>query len=112
MKTNRKSLAVNCFNTLVLAVIIGILTAIAAKAQDHLNFELLNGLFTPTESERFFQAGREDFEREIAILNHPERYLSGDVLQIDPKIIKQMNQLELPSDFEGDLSEYKLQKIR
>ncbi|NJO96546.1 MAG: hypothetical protein HC775_13340 [Hyellaceae cyanobacterium CSU_1_1] len=45
-------------------------------------------------------------------MNHPERYLSGDVLQIDPKIIKQMNQLELPSDFEGDLSEYKLQKIR
>lgn len=112
MKTNKKSLAVDCFNTLVLAVIIEILAAIAVKAQNHLNVDLLNGMFTPTESERFFQAGREDLEREIAILNHPERYLNGDVLQIDPKIIKQMNQLELPSDFEQDLSAYKLQKIR
>ncbi len=99
------------FNTLILAVIIVILAAITtAKGQNYSNTldglsvpdDVTNGLFTPTQSQRFFQAGREDFEREIEFLNYPERYLDDDLLQIDPELIEQMNRLQPPADFGSD----------
>ena len=82
----------NSLETLLVALIIGLLTVMAVKAENKPNLDSLNGLFTPTQSERFFQAGRENFEREIEIFTHPEKYLRDDLLQIDPELIEQMNQ--------------------
>ena len=76
--------------TLLMAIVIGILIVTAAKGESNFDFDVLNGLFTPTQSERFFQAGREDFERqEVEFLNHPEIYLKDDLLQIEPESSQQ-----------------------
>ena len=114
MKTNNSNLNFfsNSFNTLLLAVALGMLVVVAAKAESNFNFDVLNGLFTPTQSERFFQAGREDFEREIDIFNHPELYPSEDLLQIDPELVGQMNRLGHSVDFKLENGEYELHRDR
>ena len=108
MKTSNKSLIHSSLETLLLAIVMGILTAWAAKAEDNFNFNVLNGLFTPTESERFFQAGREDFEREVEMFNHPERYLSDDLLKINPELIEQMDRSREFPDFSQESIQFQL----
>ncbi len=109
MKTNTSGLVFNWFNSLLFAIAIVMLAAITtAKAQAY--FDVINGLFTPTQSDRFFQAGREDFEREIELFTHPERYRSNDLLQIDPKLIEQMNRSRQLLNFELDNSQYELHR--
>lgn len=108
MKADDRNFVFSWFNTLLLATIIGFLTVIAAKAENDLNFDALNGLFTPTQSEKFFQAGREDFEREIKFFNHPERYLREDLLKIDSELIEQMNQIQPDSEFDTHDAQYQL----
>ncbi len=111
MKSNTTHFVFNWFNSLLVAIAIVVFAAIkTANAQSNLNVpsHVLNGLFSPTQSERFFQAGREDFEREIAIFNDPERYLNGDLLRIDPELIEQMNQLQPPDDFGRGNFQYEL----
>jgi hypothetical protein len=100
MKTNNNDLVDNCFNTFLLAVEILVLTVISAKAQDNFNFDMLNGLFTPNQSTEFFQAGRDSFEQQLEFFTHPEQYLENDLLQIDPKLIKQINQPRQYLDFD------------
>jgi hypothetical protein len=107
MRTN-KNFVDSCFETFLLAVVIGVLGVLAAKAQDNVDFQALNGLFTPTESARFFQAGRVDFEREVEIFNHPERYLRDDLLQINPELIEQMDRFGQSVDFRSQGGEYEL----
>ncbi|MDJ0688299.1 MAG: hypothetical protein QNJ41_07305 [Xenococcaceae cyanobacterium MO_188.B32] len=38
----------------------------------HIPNTVINGLFTPTESQRFFEEGRRTFELDARILNNPE----------------------------------------
>ena len=109
MTTDNRNFVRSCWETLLVATTIGFLTVFAVKAESNLNFDGLNGLFTPTQSERFFQAGREDFEREVEIFNHPEHYLSDDILQIDPALIEQMNQNKSYPDLDWENSPYELQ---
>lgn len=107
MKTHTTGLIFNWFNSLVLAVAIVILAAITtAKAQVPLN--VINGLFTPTQADRFFQAGRKDFEKEVERFNYPERYSGGDLLQISPELIEQMDQPQELPDFGADNFQYEL----
>lgn len=108
MRTNNTSPFVfNWFNAIAVAIAIVIMAAIGtAKGQDY--YDVVDGLFTPKQSERFFQAGREDFEREVEILNHPERYLSDDLLQIDPEIIEQMDRSRKFPDFTQENVQFKL----
>jgi hypothetical protein len=57
-----------------------------ARAQNSLpliNQSVLNGLFSPTTGEKFFEEGRREMEREIEMLAHPERYSSEDLLQLN-----------------------------
>jgi hypothetical protein len=103
-----KNFVQSCFETFLLAVVIGVLEILAVKAQDNVDFEALNGLFTPTESARFFQAGRVDFAREVEIFNHPERYLGDNLLQINPELIEQMNRFGQSMDFRSQRGEYEL----
>ena len=112
MKTNSRSLVFSFFSTLLLALIIGILSVIAAKAQTGVNSNVVNGLFTPTQAEKFFQAGREEFEREIKIFYHPELYLGDELLQIDSELIKQINRTKAFNDFQVDDAEYELLQIK
>ena len=101
MKTHGIISASNGFNSLAIAIIVLIFAAIAAEAQSDrgavvpLPNNITNGLFTPTQSQRFFQNGREAFEREVKIFNHPERYWDNNVLQFDRGLIEQMSQLKL-----------------
>jgi hypothetical protein len=107
MKTN-KSFVPDLLETFLLAVVIGLLGILAAKAQDNIDVQALNGLFTPTEATRFFQAGREDFEKEVEIFNHPERNLRDDLLQINPELIEQMDRFGQSVDFRSQSGEYEL----
>ncbi len=107
MKTNNTGLIFNWFNSLALAVAIVILAAITtAKAQD--SFNMINGLFTPTQADRFFQAGRKDFEKEVERFNYPESYSGDDLLQIDPELIEQMNRPQQIPDFGASNCQYEL----
>ena len=108
MKTINKSFICNSLETLLFAVFIGILAIMAAKAEGNFDFDVLNGLFTPTQASRFFEAGREDFAREVEIFNHPERYLSDDLLQIDPEIIEQMDRSREFPDFTQENVQFQL----
>ncbi|HEY9767637.1 MAG TPA: hypothetical protein V6C71_03905 [Coleofasciculaceae cyanobacterium] len=110
MKTNTSGFVFNCFNSLLLAIAVMLAAITTAKAQVY--FDVIDGLFTPTQSDRFFQAGREDFEREIELFTHPERYRSNDLLQIDPKLIEQMNRSRQLPNFELDNSQYELQQMK
>lgn len=112
MKTDNRDFRFSWLNTLLLAIVIGLLAVFAAKAESNLNFDALNGLFTPTQSERFFQAGRADFEREVEIFNHPELYLRDDLLQIDPELIEQMDRYNSAVDFKLNDGEYELYRDR
>ncbi|HHP7232337.1 MAG TPA: hypothetical protein ACFCUY_15930 [Xenococcaceae cyanobacterium] len=48
-----------------------------------INLNHLNGLFTPTAAQRFFEAGREDFEFEVrTLVQMNESEFTGDILQI------------------------------
>ncbi len=108
MKTNNRDFVFSWVNTLIFATIIGLLAVFTVKAESNFNFDVVNGLFTPTQSERFFQAGREDFEQEVKFFNYPEQYLRDDLLQIDPEIIEQLNQPRPDRDFDLDASDYQL----
>ncbi|MGF1589312.1 MAG: hypothetical protein ACFCU7_08725 [Pleurocapsa sp.] len=109
MKTNASGFVFNWFNSWLLAIAMVIFAAITtAKAENYL--DVVNGLFTPTESERFFQAGRADFEQEIELFTHPERYRSKDLLQIDPELIEQMDRFKQLPSFELDNSQYELHR--
>ena len=105
MKTKTTGFIFNWFNSLALAITIVILAAITtAKAQNY--FDMINGLFTPTQADRFFQAGRKNFEKEVERFYYPERYSGDDLLQIDPELIEQMDQPQQLPDFGADNFQY------
>lgn len=105
---NNKAFISNSLKTLLLALIIGLLAVMAAEANNSPNLDSLNGLFTPTQAEKFFQVGRENLEREIEIFAHPEKYLREDLLEIDPELMEQVNQGQFYSDFDWKNSPQKL----
>ncbi len=87
MKTNTLNF-VSWFGTsLAIAILLVIVGAIGtAKAQTNapnVSQSVLNGLFTPTAADRFFEEGRRNMERESEILNYPERYSREDILQFN-----------------------------
>ena len=108
MKNNTLHSAVNLLESVVIAVVLVLITAIAtAKAQNDSpqipdSSPALNGIFSPTAADRFFDAGREDFAREIDFLSNSDKYLNGDLLQFDEEIIKQMQETKPLSDYEVD----------
>ncbi len=56
----------------------------------HINESVLNGLYSPTAAERFFEEGRRNIEREIEVLANPERHRREGILKIDTIDIKKM----------------------
>ncbi|MBE9048572.1 hypothetical protein IQ255_30050 [Pleurocapsales cyanobacterium LEGE 10410] len=113
MKTHT-TIVFSWFNSLAIAVMIVLVAAIkTAEGENYSNaFEslsipdnVINGLFTPNQSQRFFQAGREAFEREVEIFSHPERYSREDLLEIAPDAIKRIEPLQTPSVVTDDSEE-------
>ena len=112
MKTNILHLVSFWGTSLAIAIILVIVAAIGtAKAQNTLpNFNQanLNGLFTPTAADRFFEEGRRNMEKEAEILAHPERYSREDLIQlntIDIKIIESTEETNPISNFSEDSSQ-------
>ena len=105
---------VNLFCTsLAIAFILVIVTAKGtARAQTtvpDLNQSDLNGLFTPTSAQRFFEEGRRNMEREEQILAHPERYRSEGILQIntiDMKVIEETGETKPIDNFPENSPRY------
>jgi hypothetical protein len=51
--------------------------------------QVINGLSYPTSSQRFFEAGQRNFEREIDDLEEGEFLPPKSILQIDEKLLQQ-----------------------
>ncbi|ELS02498.1 hypothetical protein Xen7305DRAFT_00022120 [Xenococcus sp. PCC 7305] len=115
MKTNALHFVSFLGTSFAIAVFLVIVGAIStAKAQSSLpNFRPsdINGLFTPTAADRFFEEGRRNMEREREILTRPERYSHTDILQfntVDLKIVDETGK-EIPiSDFLEDSPQQEL----
>ena len=106
MKTNTlhfvSFFCTNVAITLILVIVGAMETARAQNTLPSFNQSVLNGLFSPTAAERFFEEGRRDMEREIEILAHPERYKSEGILQlntIDIKIIEESGETKPIDNF-------------
>lgn len=115
MKINTLHLLSFFSTSFVIAIFLVIVGAIStAKAQTtfpNANTSVLNGLFTPTTADRFFEEGRRNFEKEAAILAHPEHYYREDILQtnnIDIKIIDETGEKIPISDYLEDPSQPEL----
>ncbi len=81
-------------------------TAFAQKNVPSINQSVLNGLYSPTAAETFFEEGRRKFERETKILSNPQRYQPKDILQnnpIDIKIIEETPQTHPIVNFYEDI---------
>lgn len=102
---NTLLLMANLSKFLGIAVFISLLGTIAIEAQENppqLQNSAVNGLFTPTAAQRFYEAGIKDFERKADFLIHPERHLSENILQIDPELIRQIKQNKSFPKLESD----------
>ncbi len=92
MKTNTLYSISSFCKSLAIALILVVISAMSnAQAQStvpNLNESSLNGLFTPTSAQRFFEEGRRNMEREAQILANPEHYFDGGLLQINTIDIK------------------------
>ena len=106
MKANFKWF--NYLSLLCLTVVDFTIRTTPVVAQRSVNFNSLNGLFTPTQSQRFFRTGRERFEREIEIFTNPDKYLNNNLLSIDPAAIEQMNEPHPNSILKSDPAQYEL----
>ena len=106
MKTNTlHSISIFC-SSLAIAIFLVIVSAMGtAKAQNtvpNINQSTINGLFTPTAADRFFEQGRWQMERETKIIDNPERYQRDNILQInslDMNIIDEMGQPQSVPEF-------------
>jgi hypothetical protein len=64
------------------SIIVGAIdTAKAQEAVQLPNQSVLNGLYSPTTSERFFEEGKKQIERETKILVNPRRYQGKRILE-------------------------------
>ena len=106
MKTNTlHSISIFC-SSLAIAIFLVIVSAMGtAKAQNtvpNINQSTINGLFTPTAADRFFEQGRRQMEREAKIIDNPERYQRDNILQInsiDINIIDEMGEPQSIPEF-------------
>lgn len=101
MKTNSlhfvSSFCTSLFLALVFVLFGAMRTALAQPTVPNLKPSDLNGLFTPTSAQRFFEEGRNNLEREAEILAHPERYAREGLLQINTIDIKLLDESGEPT---------------
>jgi hypothetical protein len=69
------------------------------------NQSVLNGLYSPTASERFFEEGKKKIERETKILVNPQRYKKEGILKnniVNTKIIEELEETNPILNFPND----------
>ncbi|MGB6296872.1 MAG: hypothetical protein WBF90_11885 [Rivularia sp. (in: cyanobacteria)] len=88
------------------SVIVGAMgTAKAQEAVQLPNQSVLNGLYSPTASEIFFEEGKRKIERETKILLNPRRYKKESILKnniVDTKIIEELEETNPILNFPND----------
>ncbi len=62
--------------SIVLVIVSAMATARAQNTRPLLNRSVLNGLYSPTAAERFFEEGRRGMEREIEIITRSRTLFS------------------------------------
>ncbi|MDJ0572310.1 MAG: hypothetical protein QNJ53_25150 [Pleurocapsa sp. MO_192.B19] len=109
MKTNTLHFVSFFCTSLAMAIALVIVGAMGTgKAQNNvplLDESIVNGLFTPTSAQRFFEEGRRNMEREAQILQDPEHYFGEGILQIkrvDIKIIEESGETKPIDNFPED----------
>ena len=72
--------------TILISLIMVILGGNATtNAQNTVN--VINGLFTPTKAQRFFNEGRRNFDLQVEILNDPDYYFNQQIPQFDQRLL-------------------------
>lgn len=107
MKTNTLHLTYFfCIYSAIVSVIVGFMdTAKAQEAVQIPNQTVLNGLYSPTASERFFEEGKRSIERETRILTNPKLNQREGLLKnniVNSQIIEELEEknpiLNFPQD--------------
>jgi len=105
---------INTLNFTSLCCIYGIFTSVMIGAIDTAfaettvplpNQSVLNGLYSPTASERFFEEGKRNIEKQTQILINSERYKREDILKnniVNSKIIEELEQTNPIFNFPKD----------
>ena len=93
----------------LIAIAIAIGATTASSAQNNIpaartpNFtSTFNGLFSPTAAQRFFETGRNNFEREIDFLIDSEDRFNNELLHLNPELVQQLKENRSTQDTEGD----------
>ncbi|NJL81973.1 MAG: hypothetical protein HC890_01455 [Chloroflexaceae bacterium] len=60
---------------------------LASQVRIPINYPSLNGIFSPTSSDRFFEAGREHLDEEVNRLNQRQQASQAPLLEIDPTLL-------------------------
>ena len=113
MKTNIFMLQFAGFICIYSSLIIGVTST--AKAQEAIPLPdqtVLNGLYSPTASERFFEEGKRSIEREARILINPKLNQREGLLKnniINSKIIEELEDKNPILDFPQDNFQRKLE---
>ena len=105
MKIDTLTLAISSWKFIVINFFITLVITIPAQAQNlsssikNVN-PAINGLFTPTAADLFFQEGREKFEEEIQ-LNRNNNF-DSDLLKIDEELLKEQEENQPFQDIKLD----------
>lgn len=95
MNTHTRSIIRLGKSGLTAIAIITIGTITTSSAQNNIpavQTPTFNGLFSPTAAQRFFETGRNNFEREIdSVINSKDRF-SDDLLKLDRGLVEQMKE--------------------
>lgn len=109
MTTNIRFINSQLFTTIAIALIILLAGSVKIVEAQNISVRVqnipprvINGLFTPTQSQRFFQEGRRKFELEVKILDNPEDYFNGDILKIPPELLREQKQQNFHNFEEGN----------
>lgn len=86
-------------------------TAFAESTVPLPNQSVLNGLYSPTASERFFEEGKRNIERETIILFNPELYQREGIFKnniVNTKIIEELEETNSIFNFPEDSLQQKV----
>ena len=85
---------------MAIAITIGAITTSSAQNNPPVQTPNINGLFLPTAAQRFFETGRNNFEKEIDSIIDSEDRFNKDILQLNPELVEQMKETRSTQDTE------------
>jgi hypothetical protein len=88
MKTHLQQ-AFNRLSSITILTLTMVLVGLSNTIKAQTPSQVINGLFTPTSAQRFFQEGRDKFATEARIFTRPEYYFNGEILKINKELLRQ-----------------------